>query len=67
MQPAQAHGGVIVAGDLTEKYEWLIQVSPYPVTTPGETYVSLVIYDIKTYEPINGLNVDRPIWPHRDR
>ncbi|MEZ4713666.1 MAG: hypothetical protein R3A44_41140 [Caldilineaceae bacterium] len=61
--PVQAHGGVIVAGDLTEKYEWLIQVSPYPVTTPGETYVSLVIYDIKTYQPINGLSVEAYLAP----
>ncbi|MCB0091231.1 MAG: hypothetical protein KDE54_25230 [Caldilineaceae bacterium] len=61
--PAQAHGGVVVAGDLTAKYEWLIQVSPYPVTTPGETFVSLVVYDIKTYQPINGLTVEAYLAP----
>lgn len=63
VQPVHAHGGVIVAGDLTEKYEWIIQVNPYPVTTPGETFVSLVVYDIKTYQPIDGLSVQAYLAP----
>ena len=46
-----AHGGVIVNTGYTDQYEWLIALSPYPVT-PGETIITLLIYDIDTYAPI---------------
>ena len=46
-----AHGGVIVNTGYTDQYEWLIALSPYPVTS-GETIITLLIYDINTYAPI---------------
>lgn len=51
---SHAHGGVIIDGGSTEEYEWLALASPYPVT-PGETVISVQIYDIATYAPVNGL------------
>lgn len=54
---AHAHGGVIIEGGFTDQYEWLVAVNPFPIT-PGETVLTLLVYDIKTYEPINGLETE---------
>lgn len=59
---ASAHGGVIIDGSLTEEYEWLIAVSPYPVT-PGATVITLLIYDLDTYAPVNGLDTALYLTP----
>lgn len=61
-QTASAHGGVIIDGSLTEEYEWLIAVNPYPAT-PGDTVLTLLIYDLDTYAPINGLDTALYLTP----
>lgn len=53
-QTVSAHGGVIIDGGTTEHYEWIAMASPFPVT-PGETILTVLIYDINTYAPIDGL------------
>ncbi|MBV7328094.1 hypothetical protein KFU94_07510 [Chloroflexi bacterium TSY] len=52
-----AHGGVIIDGGFTDEYEWLVAINPFPLT-PGETVLTLLVYDIKTYEPVNELDVE---------
>lgn len=59
---AHAHGGVILDGDLTEEEEWLMAISPYPVT-PGDTVITLLLYDLDTYAPINGLDAQLYLTP----
>lgn len=54
---AQAHGGVIIDSGATELYEWLVAVSPYPVAA-GETVITLLVYDVETYAPIDGLTAE---------
>lgn len=56
-QDAQAHGGIIIDSDVTEDYEWLMAVNPFPMT-PGEVSLALLVYDVKTYDPINDLQVE---------
>ncbi|NJN82915.1 MAG: hypothetical protein HC802_11975 [Caldilineaceae bacterium] len=51
---AQAHGGVIIDNGVTDDYEWLAVVSPYPVSV-GETMLTLLVYDLNTAAPIDGL------------
>jgi hypothetical protein len=51
---AYAHGGYVIAGGFTETYEWLVAVDPYP-TTPGSTVITLLIFDLQTYQPVVGL------------
>ncbi|MEM7530577.1 MAG: hypothetical protein AAF639_00250 [Chloroflexota bacterium] len=53
----QAHGGVIVNTGYTDQYEWLIAISPYPVT-PGETILTLLLYDVNTYAPILDIHAE---------
>jgi len=56
-QMAQAHGGIIIDSDFTDDYEWLMAVNPFPMT-PGEVSLALLVYDVKTYDPINDLQVE---------
>lgn len=57
-----AHGGVIIDGGFTDHYEWIAMASPYPVT-PGETIITVLIYDIETYAPIDGLSPTLELSP----
>jgi hypothetical protein len=59
---ARAHGGVIVDGGLTDEQEWLMAVSPYPAT-PGDTVLTLLIYDLDDYSPVNGLDAQLYLTP----
>jgi len=61
----RAHGGVIIDGDFTEEYEWLAAVSPYPAT-PGDTVITLLLYDLETYAPINGMDARLYLDPPED-
>ena len=49
-----AHGGTIVDGGFTDEYEWLVSVSPFPIVE-GESVLTLLIYDLDTYDPVDGL------------
>lgn len=49
-QRARAHGGVVITSGLTDKYEWLVALDPYPLT-PGITVITLLIYETQTYQP----------------
>jgi len=53
----QAHGGTIIDSDITNGYEWLMAVNPYPMT-PGEVSLALLVYDAETYDPMNDLQVE---------
>lgn len=57
-----AHGGVIIDGGFTDHYEWIVMASPYPIT-PGETIITVLIYDIETYAPIDGLSPTLELSP----
>ncbi len=52
----QAHGGVVIDTGFTNHFEWLVSIDPYP-TLLGEAMVTLLVYDIATYEPVNDLTV----------
>ncbi len=52
----RAHGGVVIDSGFTDYFEWLVSISPYPVTT-GEATITLLVYDIATYSPVNNLKV----------
>jgi hypothetical protein len=52
----QAHGGVVIDTGFTDHFEWLVSIDPYP-TLLGEAMVTLLVYDIATYEPVNDLKV----------
>lgn len=54
--PGQAHGGVVIDTGFTEHFEWLVSIDPYP-TLLGEATLTLLAYDIATYEPMNDLTV----------
>jgi len=54
--PGQAHGGVVVDTGFTDHFEWLVSIDPYP-TLLGEATLTLLVYDIATYEPMNDLAV----------
>lgn len=54
---AQAHGGAIITDGYTERYEWLVAMNPYPITT-GQAVVTLLVYDSKTHQPVNDLTVE---------
>lgn len=51
-----AHGGVVIDTGFTEHFEWLVSIDPYP-TLLGQATVTLLVYDILTYEPVNELAV----------
>jgi hypothetical protein len=51
IRQAQAHGGAVIASGFTEAYEWLVAVDPYP-TTPGSTVITLLVFDLKTFQPV---------------
>ncbi|MEM7129213.1 MAG: hypothetical protein AAF702_22970 [Chloroflexota bacterium] len=57
-----AHGGVIIDGGFTDQYEWIAMASPFPIT-PGETVLSIVVYDVETYAPINGIAASMHLAP----
>ena len=55
---AQAHGGIIIESDITNGYEWLLAVNPFPMT-PGEISLALLVYDTEeNYAPMNELAVE---------
>jgi len=60
--PTYAHGGVIIDSGYTEQYEWLAAINPYP-TTLGPTTITLLVYDIKTHQPQNGLQAELTLLP----
>ncbi|MEZ4677757.1 MAG: hypothetical protein R2932_26425 [Caldilineaceae bacterium] len=53
---SRAHGGVIVDTGFTDHYEWLVSIDPFP-TLMGQATLTLLVYDIATYEPVNELAV----------
>lgn len=55
-QRGKAHGGVVIDTGFTDHFEWLVSIDPYP-TLMGEAMVTLLVYDIATYEPVNDLTV----------
>lgn len=58
----QAHGGVVIDTGFTDHYEWLVSIDPYP-TLLGEAMVTLLVYDIATYEPMNEMTVNAYLAP----
>lgn len=58
----QAHGGAIIADGYTEQYEWLVAIDPFP-TTPGQTVITLLIYDLKTYKPVTDVTAELYLAP----
>ncbi|MCB0124291.1 MAG: hypothetical protein KDE58_18675 [Caldilineaceae bacterium] len=54
--PGQAHGGVVIDTGFTDHFEWLVSIDPYP-TLLGEATLTLLVYDIATYEPMSDLTV----------
>ena len=54
---SHAHGGVVIDSGFTEHYEWLVSIDPFP-TLMGEAMLTLLVYDIATYEPVNDLSVN---------
>jgi len=56
-QTTYAHGGVIMDGGFTPEYEWLVLSANSPLVE-GLNLMSFVIYDINTYEPIDGMRVE---------
>ncbi len=59
---ANAHGGAIIADGYTEQYEWLVAINPFP-TTPGQTVITLLIYDLKTYKPVTDASAELYLAP----
>ncbi len=55
-QRVRAHGGVIIDSGFSSHFEWLASINPYPVTT-GEATITLLVYNIINYEPVNDLQV----------
>ncbi|MCX6045389.1 MAG: hypothetical protein NT075_09760 [Chloroflexi bacterium] len=58
----QAHGGAIITDGYTEQYEWLVAINPFPVT-PGQTVITLLIYDLKTYKPVTDASAELYLAP----
>lgn len=56
MQTGRAHGGIIIDTGFTDHFEWLVAVDPFP-TLIGDVTLTLLVYDILTYEPVNDLTV----------
>ena len=50
----QAHGGAIIKGGYTEKYEWLVTINPYP-TPPGPAMLTLLVYSQETHLAVTDL------------
>ncbi len=50
------HGGVVIDSGFTDDFEWLVSINPYP-TLMGEATMTLLVYQITTYEPVNDLTV----------
>jgi hypothetical protein len=61
-QLAFAHGGVVVTSGLTDRYEWLAAIDPYPLT-PGVTVFTLLVYDRQTYQPVTDLEGELYLAP----
>ena len=59
---AHAHGGVIVDGGFTDDFEWLVSVSPFPIVE-GESVITILIYDLNDYSPVNGLDATLLLAP----
>jgi len=56
-QIAKAHGGVVMDGGFTPDYEWLVLSTNAPLVE-GPNLMSLVIYDVNTYAPVDGMRVE---------
>jgi hypothetical protein len=52
----------VVASGITEQYEWLVALDPYPLT-PGFTVITLLVYDSKTYQPVTDLQAELYLAP----
>lgn len=55
--PALAHGGVVIDSGYTEHFEWLVSIDPFP-TLLGEAMLTLLIYDVVSYDPVNDAQVN---------
>ncbi|MBX3011987.1 MAG: hypothetical protein KF832_10800 [Caldilineaceae bacterium] len=53
-RPSLAHGGSVIDSGYTNHFEWLVTMDPYPIQT-GQAMVTLLVYDLTTYEPMNNL------------
>lgn len=53
---SSGHGGVVIDSGFTDDFEWLVSINPYP-TLIGEATMTLLVYQITTYEPVNDLTV----------
>jgi hypothetical protein len=62
VNPADAHGGSIIANDFTTDYEWLVAINPYPVTL-GATVITLLVYDTQTFGPVTDMQVELYLAP----
>ena len=54
--PALAHGGVVIDSGYTDHFEWLVSINPFP-TLMGEAMLTLLIYDVVNYDPVNDAKV----------
>lgn len=59
---AQAHGGAIIKDGYTDKYEWLVAISPYP-TPPGQTVITLLVYSLETHKAVTDLQAELYLAP----
>lgn len=55
-RPSVAHGGVVIDSGFTDHFEWLVSIDPYPLQT-GQAMITLLVYDLTTYDPVNDLQV----------
>ncbi len=55
-QPALAHGGIVIDSGYTDYFEWLVSIDPFP-TLMGEAMLTLLIYDVVSYDPVNDAQV----------
>lgn len=56
VQPVLAHGGVVIDSGYTDHFEWLVSINPFP-TLLGEATLTLLIYDVVNYDPVNDAKV----------
>jgi len=52
----EGHGGVVIDSGFTDDFEWLVSIDPYPMTM-GDATLTLLVYQIATYEPVDDLKV----------
>lgn len=53
---SSGHGGIVIDSGFTDDFEWLVSIDPYP-TLMGQATMTLLVYQITTYEPVNDLTV----------